>query len=61
MILLLDERQRKELAQYILDSSTETRIENTSLCSKYNWQEQHPFTEFREGDLYICLGMLRYM
>lgn len=55
MILLLDERQRKELAQYIFDSSTGTSIENTSLCSKYNWQQQLSLTEFREGDLYICL------
>lgn len=52
-MFLLDEKQREELAQYILDSSTETRIENTS------WQQQLPLTEFREGDLYICLEYRR--
>ena len=55
LILLLDERQREELAQYLLEMATKTRIESMCLHLKHKWQQNSPLTEFREGDLYICV------
>lgn len=52
--LLLDERQQRELAQYLLDNS----IENDKAIHphlEHAWRQEHPLTEIREGDLYICL------
>ena len=55
LILLLDERQREELAQHLLEMATKTRIESMCLRLKHKWQQNSPLTEFREGDLYICV------
>lgn len=54
LALLLDEKQRKELAQYLLGDMVS--IADTGISSsKHNWQQDSPLTEIREGDLYICL------
>lgn len=52
--LLLDEKQKKELAQYLLDDFTEN-IGKMSPHLKHSWQQEHPLTEIRQGDLYVCL------
>lgn len=54
MALLLDEKQRKELAQYLLGDIVSTADIGAS-SSKHNWQQDSPLTEIREGNLYICL------
>ena len=53
LALLLEERQRKELAQYLLGDIVTTN--DIGVRSKYNWQQDSPLTEIREGDLYIGL------
>ena len=54
LALLLDEKQRKELAQYLLGDIVS--IADTGVSTlKHNWQQDSPLTEIREGDLYICL------
>lgn len=54
LVLLLDKRQRKELAQYLLGDMVS--IADTGLSSlKHNWRQDGPLTEIQEGDLYICL------
>lgn len=54
LALLLDEKQRKELAQYLVGDVLSTA--DTDVCSlKHNWRQDSPLTEIREGDLYICL------
>ena len=54
MALLLDERQRKELAEYLLGDMVS--IADTGVSSpNHNWKQDSPLTEIREGDLYICL------
>lgn len=54
LALLLDERQRKELAQYLLGNMVS--ISDTGISSsKHNWQQDSHLTEIREGNLYICL------
>ncbi len=59
MILLLDERQQEELAQYLLERTTKTRTETMCFHLKHNWKQDSPLTEFQEGDLYICLEYRR--
>lgn len=59
MILLLDERQQEELAQYLLERTTKTRTETMCFHLKHNWTQDSPLTEFQEGDLYICLEYRR--
>lgn len=56
---MLDESQRKELAQYLLESSEKIKVEIMCSALKPRWQQQLPLTEFREGDLYICLEYRR--
>lgn len=59
LIFLLDKIQRKELAQYLLESSEEIKVETMCSSLKHKWQQDSPLTEFREGDLYICLEYRR--
>ena len=59
LILLLDERQREELAQYILESSEEIKVETMCSGLKHRWKQRLPLTEFQEGNLYICLEYRR--
>ena len=59
LILLLDERQQEELAQYLLERTTKTRTETMCFHLKHNWKQDSPLTEFQEGDLYICLEYRR--
>ena len=54
LAFLLDEKQRKELAQYLLGDIVSIADTGVS-SSKHNWQQDTPLTEIREGDLYICL------
>ena len=53
LILLLDERQQEELAQYLLERTTKTRTETMCFHLKHNWKQDSPLTEFQEGDLYL--------
>ena len=54
LAFLLSEKQRKELAQYLLGDMVS--IADTGISSaKHNWKQDSPLTEIREGDLYICL------
>lgn len=55
LILLLDERQRKELAQYLLEYPAKIKVETMCSDLKHRWKQDSPLTEFQEGDLYICL------
>lgn len=55
LLLLLDEKQREELAQYLLESSEKIKVETVCSSLKHRWQQRLPLTELREGDLYICL------
>ncbi len=59
MLLLLDEKQRKKLAQYLLESSEEIKVEVMCSSLKHRWQQRLPLTEFQEGDLHICLEYRR--
>ena len=52
--LLLDDKQQKELAHYLLGDMVST-IGTRKNLSNYNRQQKNPLTEIREGDLYICL------
>lgn len=54
LALLLDEKQRKELAKYLLGDMVSIADTGVS-SSKHNWKQDSPLTEIREGDLYICL------
>ncbi|MEY8536271.1 response regulator transcription factor [Blautia pseudococcoides] len=54
LALLLDEKQRKELAQYLFGDIVLTADTGIN-PPKYNWQQDSPLTEIQEGDLYICL------
>ena len=56
---MLDERQREELAQYLLESSEKIKVETVCSTLKHRWQQQLPLTEFREGDIHICLEYRR--
>ena len=38
LILLLDERQQEELAQYLLERTTKTRTETMCFHLKHNWK-----------------------
>lgn len=51
---MLNEEQRKELAQYLLEHVVST-VDTDVHSSKHNWQQDSPLTEIQEGDLYICL------
>ena len=54
LAFLLSQKQRKELAQYLLGDMVS--IADTGISSaKHNWKQDSPLTEIREGDLYICL------
>lgn len=55
LILLLDERQREELAQCLLESSMEIESESIVSCSKHILHQNSPLTEIWEGNLYLCL------
>ncbi len=52
LALLLDERQRKELTQYLFSDSAKNVA---TLYLKHFWQQSNSLTEIREGDLYLCL------
>ena len=52
--LLLDDKQQKERAHYLLGDMVST-IGTRKNLSNYNRQQKNPLTEIREGDLYICL------
>ena len=56
MELLLDKKQRKELAQYLLgDICLSAGAGISANMSKHPWKQDSPLTEIREGDLYLCL------
>lgn len=54
LALLLNEKQQKELAQYLLEDMVST-VDAGANSAKHNWQQDSPLTEIREGDLYLCL------
>ena len=54
LTLLLNEKQQKELAQYLLEDMVSTADAGTN-AAKHTWQQNNPLTEIREGDLYLCL------
>ena len=54
LALLLNEKQQKELAQYLLEDIVSI-VDAGANSAKHNWQQDSPLTEIREGDLYLCL------
>lgn len=54
LALLLNEKQQKELAQYLLEDMIST-VDARANSANHNWQQDSPLTEIREGDLYLCL------
>lgn len=54
LALLLNEKQQKELAQYLLEDIVSIVDAGTN-AAKHTWQQNNPLTEIREGDLYLCL------
>lgn len=53
-MFLLDENQKKEFIQYLLEDMVST-VDAGANSAKHNWQQDSPLTEIREGDLYLCL------
>ena len=54
LMFLLDENQKKEFIQYLLEDMVST-VDAGANSAKHNWQQDSPLTEIREGDLYLCL------
>lgn len=54
LALLLNEKQQKELAQYLLEDMVSI-VDAGANSAKHNWQQDSPLTEIREGNLYLCL------
>lgn len=54
LMFLLDENQKKEFTQYLLEDMVST-VDAGANSAKHNWQQDSPLTEIREGDLYLCL------
>lgn len=53
-MFLLDENQKKEFTQYLLEDMVST-VDAGANSAKHNWQQDSPLTEIQEGDLYLCL------
>lgn len=53
-MFLLDENQKKEFTQYLLEGMVST-VDSGTNAAKHIWQQDSPLTEIQEGDLYLCL------
>lgn len=54
LALLLDEKQRKEVGQYLLGNTAEN-VDTIRSYIKHSWQQNQLLTEYQKGDLYLCL------
>lgn len=54
LMFLLDENQKKEFTQYLLEGMVST-VDSGTNAAKHIWQQDSPLTEIQEGDLYLCL------